>query len=172
MDPTALLDMMMSGRGKMRPAQLLQQLASDSTTDPAMARLVSTVLSRVDASDEDDDEEGDEDALKAAQNEVKRLRSTLEDVQRELKALSRTATRLARRNDLLAESLGACPECWGEDLRCSVCEGRGTAGSAMPSRETFLIYVAPAARRMRPQAPPRSSFSNHVNEEERSHGTK
>ena len=47
----------------------------------------------------------------------------------------------------LANALGACRRCFGDDELCPVCRGRGHAG-ARPSDETlFAQYVAPAWRR-------------------------
>jgi len=54
---------------------------------------------------------------------------------------------LRERNDLLADALGACPVCWGGDVRCPRCRGRGRPGGRLPDPEAFLALVAPAVRR-------------------------
>ncbi len=54
------------------------------------------------------------------------------------------------RLELLATSLGACPDCWGEDQACPICQGRGTPGSFMPARDAFVGYVLPAVRKIHP----------------------
>ncbi|MFZ0726844.1 MAG: hypothetical protein WAM61_13745 [Desulfobacterales bacterium] len=54
------------------------------------------------------------------------------------------------RLELLASSLGACPDCWGEDQACSVCRGRGAPGGFLPDRDAFVGYVLPAVRKIHP----------------------
>src|SRR5688572_12763452 len=39
--------------------------------------------------------------------------------------------------DDLARALGACEECWGDDLRCSKCRGKGSPGYFTPKRDLF-----------------------------------
>jgi hypothetical protein len=51
------------------------------------------------------------------------------------------------RNLLIAAALGAC-ECWGEDLECDLCAGRGTPGWQRPDAQLYEEYVAAATRRM------------------------
>jgi hypothetical protein len=47
------------------------------------------------------------------------------------------------RSDELARALGAC-ECWGADVRCPVCAGRGAPGWRRPEPHKFASYVQPA----------------------------
>lgn len=54
---------------------------------------------------------------------------------------------LRARNDLLADALGACPRCWGEDQRCPHCRGRGVPGGRRPDKPAFEQFVVPAVRR-------------------------
>ena len=58
---------------------------------------------------------------------------------------------LRRRNDVLADALGACPDCWGADLACDTCGGAGRPGSELPDPHLFAAWVAPAVRRVRAQ---------------------
>jgi hypothetical protein len=56
---------------------------------------------------------------------------------------------LRARNDTLAEALGACYLCFGEDLTCPECNGNGVPGSLLPNESAFRKYVAPAVNRVR-----------------------
>lgn len=56
---------------------------------------------------------------------------------------------LRARNDTLAEALGACYLCFGEDLTCPECSGHGVPGSLLPDEPAFRQYVAPAVNRVR-----------------------
>jgi hypothetical protein len=55
---------------------------------------------------------------------------------------------LRARNDKLAAALGACHLCFGDDLSCPECTGRGRPGGAMPDRVLFAALVTPAVRRL------------------------
>jgi hypothetical protein len=52
-------------------------------------------------------------------------------------------------NDTVAAALGACRVCWGGDVSCPLCGGRGHAGAAPPDPRLFEALVVPAVRRMR-----------------------
>jgi hypothetical protein len=57
------------------------------------------------------------------------------------------ADELIERNSDLAAALGAC-DCWGFSVDCSVCDGAGAPGWALPDRRLFSTYVHPALRAM------------------------
>lgn len=50
---------------------------------------------------------------------------------------------LRARNNLLADALGACGLCWGENPTCRRCRGRGLPGGRAPEPAAFESYVAP-----------------------------
>jgi hypothetical protein len=56
---------------------------------------------------------------------------------------------LRERLDLLADALGACGLCWGEDAQCRACHGRGGPGYALPDESLFDELVGPAVRMLR-----------------------
>lgn len=56
---------------------------------------------------------------------------------------------LRERNQVLADALGACPRCWGEDRSCRTCRGRGQPGGRLPDAALFAAIVQPAVRRAR-----------------------
>ena len=56
---------------------------------------------------------------------------------------------LRSRCDDLASALGACPLCWGKDLECRVCRGRGSPGFSVPERKLFVEFVLPAVRMLK-----------------------
>ena len=58
---------------------------------------------------------------------------------------------LRERNDLFAAAVGACCLCWGQDLGCRSCRGRGGPGFSMPDEALFQEYVAPAIHTLRAQ---------------------
>jgi hypothetical protein len=58
--------------------------------------------------------------------------------------LGRTAHLLGR----IAEALGACGRCLGEDEACELCGGAGAPGSEAPDPDGFAELVAPAVHRL------------------------
>ena len=53
---------------------------------------------------------------------------------------------LVDRNEALAVAVGAC-RCWGDDPRCPICSGEGSAGWTEPDPGLFAEYVEPAVLR-------------------------
>src|SRR5438876_11253217 len=60
-------------------------------------------------------------------------------------------TALQDKLDDLAQALGACASCWGEDAQCRICRGRGRAGFSMPDKQLFGEFVLPAVRMLKAQ---------------------
>lgn len=76
---------------------------------------------------------------------TRQLHHKLKDIYAELEELR-------ERNDLLAEALGACHLCWGEDIDCEICRGEGYPGFFKPDANMFRQYVTPATQRLQRQA--------------------
>jgi hypothetical protein len=56
---------------------------------------------------------------------------------------------LRTRNEMLAEALGACSQCWGDDRECDYCGGEGRVGSYLISARVFEQVVGPALDQIR-----------------------
>ncbi len=54
---------------------------------------------------------------------------------------------LRARTAVLADALGACKLCWGDDIACPACRGRGHPGGRSPRGDLFESMVGPAMRR-------------------------
>lgn len=50
--------------------------------------------------------------------------------------------------EMVALALGACPLCWGRDVACIRCTGRGKPGRFQPDAACFACYVLPAIDRV------------------------
>lgn len=53
------------------------------------------------------------------------------------------------RLETLAAALGACPNCFGENLLCETCHGAGRPGGRAPASQAFRTFVLPAVERVR-----------------------
>lgn len=51
--------------------------------------------------------------------------------------------------DVLAEAIGACPDCFGGQDDCPECHGQGMAGWQKPDPKLFSHFIAPAIRRIK-----------------------
>lgn len=80
--------------------------------------------------------------------ELRRTAETAE-LRARIQSLSHELSTLRDREDILAEALGACCLCWGEDSQCRACRGRGRPGYAMPDEELFEELVLPAVQMLR-----------------------
>jgi hypothetical protein len=51
--------------------------------------------------------------------------------------------------DQFAEAIGACPQCWGEEVQCNYCRGRGKPGFFQPNAEYFDQYIKPVLNKLK-----------------------
>jgi hypothetical protein len=61
----------------------------------------------------------------------------------QFRKLERNYQLMIEQMDQFAEAIGACPQCWGEDLQCNYCRGRGKPGFFQPNPEYFDLYIKP-----------------------------
>jgi hypothetical protein len=80
----------------------------------------------------------------ASDNESPRLRGLYREAAMLDTELGRTSRLLAT----VAEALGACTRCLGEDEACELCGGAGAPGSEAPDPDGFAKLVAPAVHRL------------------------
>ena len=53
-------------------------------------------------------------------------------------------TRMEKLIGLLADALGSCKNCWGQDYDCKTCKGHGRPGWKKSKLRPFNLYVRPA----------------------------
>jgi len=128
--------------------QITQEVITElSTRNPALSqfatRLAELQRSRV-IDVEPDDNGADTPAPEYAESAIKDLKQTARDLLSEVEALRDRA-------DQLAAALGACCACWGEDVSCRMCRGRGAPGFTLPDEALFEHYVLPAVFMLRGQ---------------------
>ena len=66
-----------------------------------------------------------------------KLKSGKEERTKMMNAVAKTK----KLNNSLAEALGSCPQCWGDDPECPTCGGKGITGWRPINRRYFNIYV-------------------------------
>jgi hypothetical protein len=72
----------------------------------------------------------------------------LRGLYREAAMLDTELDRTSRLLATVAEALGACTRCLGEDEACELCGGAGEPGSEAPDPDGFARLVAPAVHRL------------------------
>src|SRR5260221_2739578 len=55
---------------------------------------------------------------------------------------------LTKLNTSLADALGSCKDCWGEDQECTVCSGEGYSGWRKINIRLFNLYVLPSLEKL------------------------
>lgn len=132
-DVTQLLLSSLAGQSETVPTSLADLVQQSLGDDPLAAPLAAMIRQRAEADDEDDEANGMTDADAA---------ELLESLYAEVEALR-------ERVKLLADALGACPRCFGEDELCPVCHGRGRPGGRQPDPTLYAELVDPARLRLR-----------------------
>jgi hypothetical protein len=121
-------------------ADLVQSMAADN---PELAQVLQVLAAREQAAAAEDDLDLGLGLVAAAEPP----RPTCVDPAL-VRALLDEADELRRRNDELADALGACARCWGRDLACGACGGHGGPGARRQVPVLFDAWVAPAVRRV------------------------
>jgi hypothetical protein len=124
--------------------------------DPTIAALLRLVAAPPDGVDAGDGESLDGGAGHWTADEVDeladRLDASVRDAQRLSAQIERAESELQRLRDRtrrLADALGACDSCWGEDSGCPECQGCGRPGRSLPDERLFAEIVMPAVRLVR-----------------------
>jgi hypothetical protein len=117
------------------PAPLLGNQGSD----PLMAALFSSMLSRKPENVESDSET--EHDHTQCQRELLRAKKTIAKLKDGLASADTMANHIA-------EIFGACEFCWGLNKLCPRCGGRGGPGFADPKQEELLGWIEPALQKL------------------------
>jgi hypothetical protein len=86
-----------------------------------------------------------------SENQGEDAGAALSELRENMKGMLSELEQLRERNDMLAAAVGACPLCWGQNLDCRSCRGRGGPGFCMPDEALFEEFVLPAVRTLRAQ---------------------
>jgi hypothetical protein len=131
--------------------EILQQHAATNPTIALLAKQLAEQKARqvdvIDVSPFEEQEESietEEGNQEPSSDDAIELRGRLDAVTVENQVLR-------NRNDALAAAVGACCLCWGQDLNCRSCRGRGGPGFCMPDEALFEEFVLPAIRTLRAQ---------------------
>ena len=85
--------------------------------------------------------------------QVALLKERLLEVNEERVKTMNSAAQIKKLNNSLAEALGSCNVCWGEDQDCQVCKGKGVAGWRKINRRYFNTYILSGLERLYLQDP-------------------
>jgi hypothetical protein len=86
----------------------------------------------------------------------------LNELREKMNALLTELEQHRQRNDTLAAAVGACCLCWGQNVDCRSCRGRGGPGFCIPDESLFEEFVLPAIRTLRAQKAKNPSFSQQA----------
>jgi hypothetical protein len=80
--------------------------------------------------------------------QVKLLKDQVKNVNTEKAQMSSNLNLLLKLNNSLAEALGSCTNCWGEDAECTNCQGQGSPGWRQINKRFFNRYVLPGLEKL------------------------
>jgi hypothetical protein len=93
----------------------------------------------------------EESQVEAGREQGEDSAAALSELRQYMKGMFAEIKLLRERNDALAAALGACCLCWGQDLECRSCRGRGGPGFCIPDEALFEEFVLPAIQTLRAQ---------------------
>jgi hypothetical protein len=135
------------------PVNVEDLLAQQAQTNPLAAMLAKQLVEQKAARAARESEVIDVEASVTGVNETREesADAALGELRENMKCMLAELTLLRERNDTLAAAVGACCLCWGQDLECRSCRGRGGPGFCMPDGVLFEEFVLPAVRTWRAQ---------------------
>jgi hypothetical protein len=149
----SLLNMMMAARSGQDTRPMMEELLnSDGDMDPMTRMLLTQALARDDPDAPADPDPNviiiDQDDREPSRRQLalERLRQRFQQMAQQIDEMSEALDVLQARNDDLADALGACYLCWGEDPRCPECAGKGAPGSLLPEPRAYREWILPAVR--------------------------
>jgi len=132
---------MMSAPFDQNQAALMALAGDQAASDPRLAAILQ-YISQAQSAEVADDTDVDHGKSAALRDELRSLR-------RENRRLRELNDALLAHTEFLAEGIGACPLCWGEDPDCQECGGDGGPGTFVPDRQAFNEFVRPAVETLR-----------------------
>jgi DNA repair exonuclease SbcCD ATPase subunit len=155
MTTEAMMQMLLDGQP---PASMQDQLAALAQSNPKLAPILSKLQERMQRQAEmAKAAEAEEDSTPLpgmAEPEVLSANAdenAVDNLKRLARRMFSELSTLRARNEKLAEALGACSLCWGEDHACPQCGGQGLPGAFAIDRKTFLSVAGSAMRQVRQQ---------------------
>ena len=82
------------------------------------------------------------------QEQLTNIKNKIKQANSEKTKLTNIMNHTIELNHLLADALGSCSNCWGEDHDCPVCSGNGIAGWRKINKRLFNVYVLPALEKL------------------------
>lgn len=79
---------------------------------------------------------------------VELLKEKIRDNKSDKKQVMKRLNYLVKLNANLAQALGSCSSCWGEDPGCAICSGEGYPGWQKVNKRLFNLYVLPAIEKI------------------------
>lgn len=80
--------------------------------------------------------------------QVKLLKEQVKHVNAEKAQMSGSLNYLWKLNNSLAEALGSCANCWGDDAECTNCQGLGSPGWRQINKRFFNRFVLPGLEKL------------------------
>lgn len=148
-----VLTHMLTGKGEQNALTLLRACKEgQGTTNPALANIIQVLEQQQQTRQESNnvlDLQAEDSRVSDPDEPQIETPLDVNEFTEQIQQITVAFDALQRRTGMLAAALGACEQCFGEDLLCECCSGCGVPGWAMPHPASFKKYVLPALRRAR-----------------------
>lgn len=137
----------------MNPNQTFEQLFAQQLAENPQQQAMFSLLQQMRENRENENEaerNKTREVVHCKKNLAKAV-SKIKSLQLEVAELNEALAAADQFEENLANALGACVFCWGEDAQCRACLGKGKPGIFEPDPALFEQFVAPVLRRRRMQ---------------------
>ncbi len=132
----------------MEQNQLLEQMIAQQAADNPQLQTMLAMMQQSKANKTATGEGSDtEQELAACRARLSKAIAKIKQMSEGMEALQQDLAAMVHFGEELAHAVGACTFCWGEDIACRACRGRGKPGSFEPDPALFQRFVLPAYRR-------------------------
>lgn len=148
----------------MEQTELFEKLIAQGGGDNPQLQAMLALMQQAQADNIDAGAESvEENELELCRERLTKAISKIKHLTVEVKQLNEALSAMLQFGEDLAHAVGACEFCWGEDVSCRVCRGRGKPGVFEPDPALFKEFVLPAYLRsqVKLQQPlPKQTMSN------------
>ncbi len=132
----------------MEQQQLFEQmLAQHAGNNPQFQAMLALMQQAQAAKNEAKSGSGPEQELSVCKNRLTKAVSKIRQLSAEAEEMRETLDAWERFQEDMANALGACSFCWGEDAACRACRGKGKPGAFEPDPVLFEKFVLPALQK-------------------------
>lgn len=123
--------------------ELFKMMNTDGSQDPRMKMLAQLMAEQNQTQEQAPQQDKEIIKYEKAVQHIQLLGQHNKKLKQANQSLLKNLELMIARNDSLADALGACPDCFGEDKHCNNCRGFGRPGYYEVNPAMFARYIQP-----------------------------